>query len=363
MKINDVLNALEQWAPPSLQDSYDNAGLIAGDRNARLTKALICLDCIEAVIDEAIMTGCNLVIAHHPIVFSGLKKITGRTYPERVLIKAIKNDIAIYAIHTNLDNIISGVSKEMAGRLELENCRILRPMTGVLKKLTFFVPLDAAEKVRDAVFEAGAGNVGNYSECSFNIEGKGTFKPGIKANPYSGSHGVRSVENELRIEVVAAAWNQRRITSALFAAHPYEEVAYDWTSIENGLQDTGPGIIADLPQAVSSKDFLDKIKRVFGGIIRHTGLIKREVRTIALCGGSGSFLLADAIDQGADIFLTADFKYHQFFDAEEKIIITDIGHFESEQFTMDLILRYLNDFFPNFAGRLTEIRTNPIHYL
>ena len=363
MKINDVLQALEQWAPRSLQDSYDNSGLIAGDRDKVLTKALICLDCIEAVIDEAIMTGCNLIISHHPIVFSGLKKITGETYPERVLIKAIKHDIIIYAIHTNLDNVISGVSKEMADRLGLENCRVLRPLAGVLKKLTFFVPGEAANKVRDAIFAAGAGSIGNYSECSFNVEGKGTFKPGLKSNPYSGSPDVRSIENEQRIEVIAPSWNQSWITSALQEAHPYEEIAFDWTNIENTLQDTGPGIVGEFPSAVSSKEFLRKIKDIFGGMVRHTNLIKRDINKVALCGGSGSFLLPDAIRAGADIFLTADFKYHQFFDAEEKIIIADIGHFESEQFTMDLILRYLNDFFPNFAGRLTEIHTNPIHYL
>ena len=363
MKIDHIIRILEDWAPPSLQESYDNAGLITGNRQDDFTGALICLDSTESSVQEAIDTGCNLIIAHHPIVFSGLKRFTGATYVERTILLAIRHNIAIYAIHTNLDNVHTGVSREMADRLGLINTRILQPKSGVLRKLVTYVPHAHAETLRAALFAAGAGNIGNYDECSFNLEGSGTFRANALANPFIGTAGIRHSEAETRMELVAPHWKQAEITRALFETHPYEEVAYDWTVLENKLQDVGSGMLGDLPEQQHAEDVLKQIKQVFGGVVRFTRLHKKTVHKIAVCGGSGSFLLNDAIRAGADMFLTADFKYHQFFDADEKIIIADIGHFESEQFTMDLILRYLNQKIPNFAGRLTTISTNPIHYL
>ena len=363
MKIDQLLKELERWAAPQLQESYDNAGLITGNAQDELTGVLFCLDSTEAVVQEAISKGYNLIVAHHPIVFSGLKRLTGASYIERTVMLAIRNNISIYAIHTNLDNVHTGVSAEMAKRLGLINTRVLQPKKGLLRKLVTYVPDAHAEEVRNALFAAGAGHIGNYDECSFNLNGTGTFRPNKEAQPFIGEAGIRQEEPETRIELVAPFWIQQSITDALFAAHPYEEVAYDWTVIENNHQLIGAGMVGDLANEMDTSEVLGLIKNVFGGTIRYTTPHTSKIKRIALCGGSGSFLLKDAIRSGADLFLTADFKYHQFFDAEGKIIIADIGHFESEQFTMELIHRYLNEKIPNFAGSLTTITTNPIHYL
>ena len=363
MKIKQIIHELENWAPPALQESYDNSGLITGNKEDEFTGAIICLDSTEAVVQEAIDKGCNLIIAHHPIVFSGFKKLTGQNYVERTLLLAIRNNIAIYAIHTNLDHVQTGVNKEISDRLGLINTRILQPKSKQLLKLITYVPHVHAEKVRVALFQAGAGHIGNYDECSFNLEGIGTFRPSSDANPFIGEAGKRQLEPETRIELVAPIWLQERISKALFEAHPYEEVAYDWTILENPMQTVGAGMLGELAEPVDSLKFINHIKQVFGGIVRHTSITKSQIKTVALCGGSGSFLLQDAIRANADIFISSDFKYHQFFDADQRIIIADIGHFENEQFTIPLIHRFLNEKFPNFAGYLTTILTNPIHYV
>ncbi len=363
MKIQQIIQLLEEWAPKALQESYDNAGLITGNSQDECKGTLICLDSTEAVVHEAIEKGCNLIVAHHPIVFSGLKRFTGDTYIERTLLLAILHNIAIYAIHTNLDNVNSGVSQEMANRLGLINTRILQPKSNMLLKLVTYVPESYLELVMQAVFNAGAGAIGNYDECSFQMQGLGTFRPNKVAKPFIGEAGIRQQENETRIEFIAPSWKQASVMNALIQAHPYEEVAYEWIKLENSLQTNGAGIVGELPDALSPKEVLNKIKAVFGGMIRYTSLGQEKIKRIALCGGSGSFLLKDAIQSKADLFLTSDFKYHQFFDAEDKIVIADIGHFESEQFTMELIHRYLNQKISNFAGCLTTISTNPIHYL
>ena len=363
MKIYEVTKALENWAPPVLQESYDNSGLICGDAGWEFRKAIICLDCLEAVVDEAVRDNANLIIAHHPIVFSGIKKLTGSSYIERTLIKAVKHDIAIYALHTNLDHVISGVSFEMATRLGLSDIRILREKSGQLLKLTTFVPAAYQELVRTRLFEAGAGNIGKYDSCSFSAPGSGTFRAGLGANPFVGEIGELHTEEEVRLEVIVAEWKKPAVTKALLESHPYEEVAHDWTRLENSNQQTGSGVIGMLSEPVGHNELLKRIKSVFGGTVRHTIPLKNPIRSVALCGGSGSFLISDAIYAGADVYLTADLKYHQFFDADGKLMLVDIGHFESEQFTMDLILRFLQQNFANFAARLTSVNTNPISYL
>lgn len=363
MTISDILRSLEEWAPPSLQESYDNAGLLTGNRNDECRSILLCLDSTEAVIDEAIQRGCNLVIAHHPIVFSGLKRFTGEDYTQRAIIKAIKNNIAIYAIHTNLDNVATGVSREMADRLGLLHPRVLQEKTGLLRKLVTFCPAAHADTVRMALFDAGAGTIGNYDQCSFNTEGTGTFRAGEDTDPFVGKTGELHREPETRIEVIFPAWKEQPVLAALRAAHPYEEIAYDCYQLTNSLPLTGAGITGELPQEMPAQEFLQQVKSVFGGMVRHTVPVKATVKTVALCGGSGSFLLRDAIRRGADVFITADFKYHQFFDANDRILIADIGHFESEQFTMSLLHRFLSEKFPTFAVLFTSIQTNPVHYL
>ena len=363
MKIQDITSFLESFAPFTLQEGYDNCGLLAGDPNWECKGVLTTLDATEQVVQEAIEAGCNLVVAHHPIIFRGLKKLNGDNYVAKTIIAAIKNDIAIYAIHTNLDNIIHGVNGRIASVLGLKNCQILQPRKGNIKKLVTYVPAGQAEMVRTAIFGAGGGNIGNYSECSFNSSGEGTFKGGAGTQPFVGSPGVRHTENETRIELVFPSWLESRIYRAMIDAHPYEEVAYDITSLDNFHQGIGSGMLGELDPPMNESAFLMRLKEVFGlKLIRHTPMTGKMVRKVALCGGAGSFLVGAAVASGADFYVTADVKYHEFFDANGRLVIADIGHWESEQFTIDLLFDILKTKFPTFAVLKTEVKTNPVNY-
>lgn len=363
MKINEVIKSLEQFAPLALQEDYDNAGLITGNKDWNCTGAIISLDATEDVVKEAMEKNCNLVIAHHPIVFKGLKKITGKSYVEQTLITAIKNDIAIYAIHTNLDHVINGVNGKIAEKLALERTSILSPKISLLQKLAVFVPAAHAGALKDALFAAGAGNIGNYSECSFTGEGTGTFKPGAGSNPFLGTMGERQYEAEVKIEVIFPQWLQGQVLQGMRAAHPYEEIAFDIYTLNNSYQDVGAGLIGELPEALSEATILRKLQDIFKiPVIKHSPLFGRPIKKIALCGGAGSFLTSRAIAAGADMYISGDIKYHEFFDAEGKLVLADIGHFESEQFTIDLLFDLLREKFPNFAVLKTSVNTNPVHY-
>ncbi|TKC03090.1 Nif3-like dinuclear metal center hexameric protein [Pedobacter cryotolerans] len=363
MKLAEITNFLEAIAPLNYQEDYDNSGLIVGNTNDEIHAALVALDCTEQIIDEAIAKNCNLIITHHPIVFKGLKKFNGKTYVERVVLKAIKNNIALYAIHTNLDHVAHGVSAEICKRLGIVNAKILAPKNNLLKKLVTFCPTAQADELRNALFTAGAGHIGNYSDCSFNLNGTGTFKGGDGANPYVGEIGLQHQEAEVRIETIFKVQDERKILLALLENHPYEEVAYDIYPLANKLENVGAGMVGWLPQEMEVNEFLHNVKeKMQTKVIRHTALLQKKIKKVAVCGGSGSFLLKDAIAAGADAFITADFKYHEFFDAENKLIICDIGHYESEQFTSNLLIDNIQEKFPNFAIRLTEHNTNPINY-
>ena len=363
MKIADVLACLETVAPFSYQENYDNAGLLTGDVNWQCTGILCTLDATEEVIREAVAKKCNLIVAHHPIIFSGLKKINGKNYVERAVILAIKNDIAILASHTNLDNVIDGVNGRMANQLGLTNRSILAPRSNTLKKLFTFVPADHIEVVRKAIFEAGAGDIGNYNECSFSVEGMGTFKGNESTNPFVGEPGKRHYEQELKLEVVFPAQIQSSVLNALKAAHPYEEVAFDVIDLANSHPMTGSGLVGQLPEPMEERAFLELLKNQFGlQLVRHTRFLERPVAKVALCGGAGSFLISKALTQNADVYVTADMKYHEFFDADGRMMICDIGHYESEQFTTDLLADILHKKFPTFAVLKSEVQTNPVHY-
>ena len=363
MKIAEIISFLESTANPVLQEHYDNAGLITGDKEWECRGILVCLDSIEEVINEAIRKKCNLIIAHHPIIFTGLKKITGKNYVEKSIITAIKNDIAIYAIHTNLDNVLQGVNGQIADLLGLKNVTVLSLKENTLKKLFTFIPIHAAEKVREAIFEAGGGHIGNYSECSFNTEGIGTFKAGDDSKPFVGEVGKQHRENEVRVEVIFPAFLEAKIIANLKTSHPYEEVAYDIISLDNSYSGFGSGIIGELEQGMDESSFLGFIKKLFGlKVIRHTSLMGRPVNKVAVCGGAGSFLIAKALAADADFFITSDIKYHEFFDANSKMVIADIGHYESEQFTINLLQEILEQKFPTFAVLKTEVNTNPVRY-
>jgi dinuclear metal center YbgI/SA1388 family protein len=364
MKIRDITNTIAAFAPLQYQESYDNVGLLFGNADWEVTGVLLTLDATEAVIEEAIEKGCNLVVAHHPIVFGGLKKINGNNYVERVAIKAIKNDIAVYAAHTNLDNVRNGVSNMMASKLQLTDCRVLDPKRELLGKLYTFVPHAQAEQVLNALFTAGAGHIGNYSEASFNVTGTGTYKAEEGAQPYIGQVGQRHLEPETKLEVIFPLYLESRVIQALLESHPYEEVAYDVVKLGNVNKEVGSGLIGKLPQPMDELAFLQLVKEQFRtGCVRYTPLRGKPVQKVALCGGAGSYLLKKAIAAGADAYISADFKYHEFFDADNQIVIADVGHFESEQFTVELFYHILTEKFRNFAPLKSTIRTNPVNYL
>lgn len=363
MTISELIAHLEHQAPLATQENYDNSGLICGNPINQIAHVLIALDCTEDIIDEAIAKSCNLVIAHHPIVFKGLKSLTGLNYVERTVIKAIKNDIAIYAIHTNLDNYRFGVNYKIATILGLKNPRILAPMLNNLSKIAVYVPIANANEVREAMTIAGAGNIGNYSACSFSSIGTGTFEANESANPFVGKNGVVHQEQEQKIEMVCANEKLSQTIQAMIGAHPYEEVAYDILPLKNKNPYAGAGMIGDLETPIETTAFLRLLKERFRcAFIRHTAICKTEIRKVAFCGGSGSFLLDKAKSHKADIYITGDFKYHEFFDAENQIIIADIGHYESEQFTIDLIGELVKEKSITFAVHFTERNTNPVNY-
>lgn len=363
MKVSEITNFLESLAPRSSQESYDNCGLLVGDRNADVKAALISLDCTEDVVADAIAKGCNLIIAHHPVIFKGLKSLTGANYIERTILACIKNDIALYAIHTNLDNYSKGVNYEIGQRIGLKNLRVLQPKSNVLVKLIVFTPDSCLEQVREAAFQAGAGSIGNYDECHFELNGTGTFKSNESANPFDGKVGERSSVPESRLEFLVSTHLIRQVLAAVKQAHSYEEVAYDIIPLLNENQQEGSGMIGELETEMDEISFLKHLKSTFNcGAIRHTNLLNKKIKTVAFCGGSGSFLLSTAMRQEADIYITGDFKYHEFFDAENQILIADIGHYESEQFTSNLIADILKKKFTTFAVHLTGINTNPINY-
>lgn len=364
MLVKDVMNILENFAPVQYQESYDNCGLQVGDTTAEVNGVLLTLDVTEAVVEEAIAGKCNMIVAHHPLIFSGLKRITGRNYVERIVQKAIKNDIHIYAAHTNLDNMRMGVNHKIAEKLGLQQTAILSPVNNSLSKLYTYVPVNAADKLRDALFAAGAGAIGNYSECSFNTEGTGSFRPNTAANPAIGkAGGARENVAEIKLEVLVPAHLRGLILKTLKENHPYEEVAYELIALENKNQEIGAGMTGILPEPMDETDFLAFLKKTMKtGCVRHTALLNKQIRKVALCGGSGSFLLKDAIAAGADVFVTGDFKYHQFFDAENKIVIADIGHYESEQFTVEIFEEILKKKITNFAVLLSSVSTNPVKY-
>jgi dinuclear metal center YbgI/SA1388 family protein len=363
MKVQDITSFLEKIAPPSLQENYDNAGLITGKTDWECTGVITALDATEAVVLEAIEKKCNLIVAHHPIIFSGLKKINGKNYVEQTIIAAIKNDIAIYAIHTNLDNVLEGVNGKIADAIGLINRQVLQPKNNMLKKLFTFVPLEHAEKVRNAIFTAGGGQISNYSECSFNAAGTGTYKAGEGTNPFTGKIGERHTEPEIKMEIIFPVWLEKGIYNAMIAAHPYEEVAYDIVQLENTSLQVGSGLVGELPEPVSEAAFLSDIKRIFNlSVIKHTALTGQKVKKVALCGGAGSFLIGAASAAGADFYISSDIKYHEFFDANGKLVVADIGHYESEQFTIGLLSEFLQQKFPTFAVLKTGVVTNPVNY-
>lgn len=363
MKIQDIINVLEEMAPTAYAEDFDNVGLLLGDKNETCTGVLVCHDALENVIDEAIATNCNLVVCFHPILFSGLKKITGKNYVERAVLKAIKNDIAIFAVHTALDNHKNGVNKIMCDALGLQNSKILVPKQQFIKKFTTYTTPENVEQVKKALFNAGAGAIGDYNECSFTSEGIGSYRGNENTNPTVGTAGELMHEKEIKIEVIFEKHLQNQILNALFKAHVYEQVAYQIVTLDNQHQDIGLGMIAEFETPMSEQNFLQFVKdKMQCGGIRHSALLNKQIKRVAVLGGSGSFAIAAAINQNADAFLTADLKYHQFYEAENKLLLCDIGHFESERYTKNYIFDYITKKLRNFAIILSQENTNPVKY-
>ena len=363
MLIKDIIDSLENLAPLNYAEGFDNVGLLTGSAGDALTGVLVTLDTLEEVVEEAIEKNCNLIVSFHPIIFSGLKSLTGADYVERTVLKAIKNNIAIYSIHTALDNYSKGVNDMISEQLRLTNRKILVPQISTIKKLVTYVPKKDAERVREALFAVGAGSIGNYDHCSFNLEGRGSFRGNEDSNPVRGKKGSTHFEEEVQLGITFPRHLERKVLQALFSSHPYEEVAYEVTTLENTNQHIGIGMIGDLEEEMPEEEFLKFVKERFKtGCIRHSRLLRKPIKKVAVLGGSGSFAIGKAISAGADIYITADLKYHDFYKAEEKLVLADIGHFESEQYTKNLLVSYLKKNFANFAIVLSTTDTNPIKY-
>lgn len=361
MKISEIIQSLEEFAPPQLQEEYDNSGLNIGNAKNEITGIIICIDVTPEVVKEAISKKCNLIISHHPLIFSKIKKITGANYVEESIILAIKNDISIYCGHTNFDSIDTGVSAKICDKLELKNRKILSPKNNYLKKIAVYTPESHTSTVRDAMFVAGAGKIGNYDSCSFNISGEGSFRANEGCKPFVGEVGELHFEKEVKIEMIFPIHLEGKVISAMLEAHPYEEVAYDIYSLTNKWDKAGLGMLAKLEKPIQEKDLLDKLKKEFNlDCIKHSEFINKPITKIAVCGGSGAFLIETAKRSGAQVFISGDIKYHDYFAAENKLLIVDIGHFESEQFTKEIFYDIIMKKNPNFAVHFSEINTNPI---
>ncbi len=364
MIVKEVTDILEELAPLAYAEDFDNVGLLVGDLNRKVTGILVTLDTLESVIDEAISQNCNLIVSFHPIIFKGLKKLTGADYVERVVIKALKHDIAIYSMHTALDNSALGVNAKICEVIGVTQATVLIPQQGTIKKLSTYVPLADADQLLDALFLAGAGTMGKYSNCSFRSEGIGSYQAGEHANPVKGEIGITHLEKEMQITVIFPKAKQKQVLHALLQSHPYEEVAYEITTLENLNSEIGMGMIGILEAPWDPIEFLNHIKKTMhAACIRHSALLGKKIQKVAVLGGSGAFAISAAKAAGADIFISADIKYHQFFEAEDTLVIADIGHYETEQFTKNLLVDYLMKKIPNFAIRLSASKTNPIKYL
>ncbi len=364
LKIKDILKEIERYAPLPLQEGFDNAGVQVGDANQAVTGVLLCLDVTEEVLDEALEKACNLIIAHHPLAFKPFKSLTGASYVERCMMKACKHDLVIYAAHTNLDNALGGVNYRLAELIGLRNVRVLSPLRGALLKLVTFVPEAHAEIMRNTLFNAGAGSIGNYDACSYNSLGDGTFRAQEGCHPFCGEVGELHVEKEVRIEMILPAFKKASVMRALLSVHPYEEPAFDFYPLSNTWDQVGSGVVGELPEEEDELSFLLRIKDLFDvGCVKHSRFTGRPIREVALCGGSGAFLVKDAIAYGADVFITGEAKYNDFYDVEDHILLAVIGHYESEICTKDIFYDIISKKFPTFAVHFSNVNSNPVNYL
>ncbi len=359
--IGDLSSALESVAPSLYAESYDNVGLLVGRSEWKCEKVLVALDITEAVVQEAIEKGVQAIVAHHPVIFGGIQRLTGEDTAQRAIELAIKHSIALLACHTNLDAIEGGVSYRMAQAISLVNVRTLQPRSGLLWNLIVYVPAESAETLLEALWEAGAGKMGAYDECAFRSHGLGSFRPKEGAHPHNGVIGERAFADEIRLELLVPEGARKKVHQCMMEHHPYEEIAHSWLKHDGVHHSVGFGAIGqwdacDWPEAVR------RIKTAFGvASFRHTMPIASDYRTVAVCGGAGADLLAQAKSQQAELFITSDITYHRYFGADDRLVFIDIGHWESEQHAMELLIDIVREKFPNFAVLKSETNTNPMH--
>ena len=364
MKLKELCSYLDSAVPLSFQEGYDNSGLQLGLPDKEISSALLTVDVTEEVLDEAAYAGCDIIVSHHPVIFACLKRLSGQSLAERILLKAIRLDIAIYSSHTNLDVINNGVSRKMAEKMDLMNVKVLSPLRNRLLKLVTYVPDNHLDKVKEAIFEAGAGLTGGYDNCGFSSQGTGSFRGSESTNPFVGEKGKVHFEKETRFETVLYSHLKDKVVNALLEAHPYEEPAYDIYLLENENIEAGMGCTGELSEAMEEGEFLKFISELFTAkSLRYSGLTGKKIKKVALCGGSGGFLLNDALYAGADAFVTAEIKYHSYFETGKKMLLADIGHYESEKFSAEILYDLIIKKFPKSALRFSEINTNPINYL
>lgn len=361
IQIKEILGHLDTLAPFKYTESFDNTGLLIGDSNQSVTKALICLDVTDQVIDQAIAEGYDLIIAFHPLIFKGLKSIGTQDRVGRCVTRLIRHDIALIAIHTNLDKSMQGVNQMISQKIGLDAMRFLMPEQ-TMSKLVTYVPHAHVDVVRESLIQAGAGQIGEYGGCSFSSLGEGTFIPSKNSNPYVGEKEKMHREAEARLEMLVPHHLKSKAVQSLLAAHPYEEVAYDLYPVEVGGSIAGMGMVGELAKPMSPKAFLSHLQTVFGTPNIRYSAYNKQIQTVAVLGGSGAFALGAAMGCGADALVTADLKYHDFFIPQEQLMLIDIGHFESEQFTLQILKDYLSKKIINFAFDLTSVNTNPVCY-
>lgn len=364
MDIRSIINAIEDFAPRALQEDYDNSGLQAGDVTNICTGVLLALDVNKETVKEAKENNFNFIVSHHPILFKGIKSITPTSDIGSILIDAITHNISIYSAHTSLDNARFGVSYRMADKLKLQHIHTLQPQASKLCKLVVFAPTAYAESIKRALAKSGAGEIGDYRGCSYSMDGLGAYEATANAHPFIGEIGELHEEAETRIEVILPKRLLSQSLKAMLKVHPYEEPAYDIIPLLNNDAYSGSGAIGALPTPMPLKDFLQILKNVFKcPCIRHNGLNGNQlIQKVALCGGSGSFLANDAIQQGADIFVTGDVKYHDFTTINGQIVVADIGHYESEQCAKEILYDIISDKFPKLNIRQSKTENNTIKY-
>ncbi len=367
MTCKEIIKYFEEWAPKEIAWQKDNVGLQVGSLNNKLNNILLCLELHDQVIDDAIKKNCNLIISHHPLLFQPLKKIDLQNDKNSKLIeKLIKNNITLYSAHTNLDFTKEGVSFELAKKLKLNNIDFLVHQNSNQYKLSVFVPVDFVDKVANAIFENGGGRIGEYTNCSFRTKGNGTFKGSGNSNPYLGEKNKIELVEEIKLEVLVDSWKLKKILTAIFETHPYEEVAYDIYPLANSNKNYGAGTIGELDKPMHQKQFLDYVADNLK--IKNFRYSKgnNKIKKVALCGGAGSDLVKDALNSGADAFITADLKYHTFQDANEKILLIDAGHYETEIHSLDEVKRKLSHYTigKNINTKIFKYEgsTNPIFF-